>query len=262
MRYITRSEWGARPPKGRSTIRAQGVKVHYNGPGLNSLPADHNRCAPAVRGIQRYHMDSRGWWDLAYSHLCCPHGYVYEGRGVGTRTAANGTSVCNSNYEAVMGLIGEGQPAYDDLRRGIRDAVAHHQAHGTGTHVGVHSDCKATACPGEPLRAWVRAGLPAPGGEPPPPPPPPPDDWRERVMSKPVLRKSARGHEVRLLQTLLVAHGNRPGGWYGDPSEGPDGIFGDGVEMVLSAWQRRTGLLNNHELGFCGPRTWAWLVGV
>lgn len=92
--------------------------------------------------------------------------------------------------------------------------------------------------------------------------PPPADDWRERVMSKPTLRKGARGHEVRLLQTLLVAHGNRPGRWYGDPSEGPDGIFGDGVVTVLSAWQQRTGVLHKHELGFCGPGTWGWLVGV
>ena len=39
------------------------------------------QCKFFVKEIQKYHMDSYGWWDIAYNFLVGGDGLVYEGRG-------------------------------------------------------------------------------------------------------------------------------------------------------------------------------------
>ncbi len=69
-------------------------------------------------------------------------------------------------------------------------------------------------------------------------------------MAKPVLKQGAQGQEVRILQGLLVAHGN---------AIKVDGAFGPGTASALRGWQGRVQLAAD---GICGPVTWAKLVGV
>ena len=101
MRLVPRLAWRARPPRARRRIPGpvEGVAIHWEGPPLGSFP--HSLCAGKVRAIQRFHMDARGWDDIAYSAVVCPHGHVFEGRWIGIRTAANGTSYGNNRYYAV-----------------------------------------------------------------------------------------------------------------------------------------------------------------
>ena len=42
---------------------------------------DQENCMGLVRGIQNFHMDTRGWNDIGYSFLIGGDGNVYEGRG-------------------------------------------------------------------------------------------------------------------------------------------------------------------------------------
>jgi len=114
-------------------------------------------------------MDSRGWADIAYNFLVCPHGYTFEGRGWGRRSAANGTNDANAYYHAVCYLSGDGDP-FTDLAKGqfvaVRDAwVARYQKNAV---VMPHSAFVSTACPGDAIRSWIRSGLP--GGSTPPAP--------------------------------------------------------------------------------------------
>jgi hypothetical protein len=95
MRLVTRQQWGARPP--RSIVPLPGSAIdttvfHYSGADADEQ-ADHAKCAGRVRGIQRFHMDTRGWLDIAYSFLVCVHGYVFAARGYGVRTAATGRAL-------------------------------------------------------------------------------------------------------------------------------------------------------------------------
>lgn len=39
------------------------------------------QCIFQVRYIQTFHIESRGWWDIAYNFLVGGDGEVYEGRG-------------------------------------------------------------------------------------------------------------------------------------------------------------------------------------
>jgi len=189
--FHTRSDWGARVPVCSSTnIRPEGDTVHYGGPSPwtgtidRSSPAafqataDHNRCASILRAWQAYHMDTRGWCDLAYSSAVCPHGHRYEGRGPGLRTGAQGTNDGNLRSYATVYIGGEGDPFPDAAKLAFLDEGDRF----AGLRWG-HRDWHPTGCPGSPIYAWKTAGFPRPTVAPPPPKPTPQPD--EDIMPKP-----------------------------------------------------------------------------
>lgn len=157
--FVPRSEWGARPATGRAPINATfGTTIHWEGPQMGIHP--HSACASYVRGIQRFHMDTRGWTDIAYSAVVCPHGYVFEGRWVNRKTGANGTNVGNATAYAICYLGGQGDPFTPEARVAIYDATVHLRSHGgAGPGVNCHRDWKPTACPGDFICTWVKNGL-------------------------------------------------------------------------------------------------------
>jgi hypothetical protein len=173
--FHTRADWGARPPKSRTAIPdPEGDTVHYGGPSpwpdsvdrstaaRFMASADHGRCASIVRAYQDFHMDDRGWSDIAYNSLACPHGHRYEGRGPGIRSAAQGTTDGNNRSYATCYIGGEGDPVGDPTKFAFLDE-------GTPNRMlrlrWGHRDWKSTACPGARLYAWRQAGFPAPETE-------------------------------------------------------------------------------------------------
>ncbi|XP_041464804.1 peptidoglycan-recognition protein LB-like isoform X2 [Lytechinus variegatus] len=79
-RVVTREEWGARPEKDRLDMETPVPFVilhHTNMPECFTL----NDCCKMMRSIQDFHMDVRGWDDIAYSFLVGEDGLVYRGRG-------------------------------------------------------------------------------------------------------------------------------------------------------------------------------------
>jgi hypothetical protein len=161
MRLVPRTQWGAAPPRGRDPLpaaEARGVAVHYS--GMNSdEQAEHTNCAGRVRGMQRYHMETNGWLDIAYSHVFCRHGYVFVGRGFGTRTAANGTNAANDQFFAVC-FLGNDSEGRTDLTRAARTALGelireYQRRYPRALRVRPHSAFVATACPGQELRAYI-----------------------------------------------------------------------------------------------------------
>lgn len=165
MQLVTREAWDARPPRSQTRLdRAaqRGTAMHYSAADADEQ-ADHDRCASRVRGIQAFHMDGRGWADIAYSYLPCKHGYVFEGRGRGIRTAAQGTTAGNDAYHAVC-FLGDDTASRDDVtdpgREAIEAAVRWCNLWSGATEVRPHSDFHATACPGDDLRGWIAAGMP------------------------------------------------------------------------------------------------------
>lgn len=120
----------------------------------------HDRCAGKVRSIQAYHMDTKGWADIAYNWVVCPHGYVFEGRGWGKRSAANGANGCNSVYHAVCYLGGDGDPFTDQAKAGFNACRAEWaRIYGRSPEVVPHSACVSTACPGNVIRQWIASGM-------------------------------------------------------------------------------------------------------
>lgn len=160
-----------------SNINPGGLTVHYGGPSPwgaaadRSTPerfaatTDHERCPSIVRAWHAFHL-SKGWRGLAYSSAICAHGHRYQGRGVGRRTAANGTDAGNDRSYASCYIAGGDDPLTD----GAKLAFADEGARLAGLR-WAHRDWKPTACPGGPLWQWRQAGfpLPAPPAVPAPP---------------------------------------------------------------------------------------------
>lgn len=157
-RYVTRSEWGARVEKSHTALdHAEGVTCHWEGPTMGVFP--HTSCASKVRGIQAFHMDIRKWADIAYTGLVCPHGYVFEGRWAGKRTAAQGTNEGNAKSLAICYLSGAGDPWPEAARAGFAEVIFVLRAfNACGTKLWAHRDWHATQCPGDAITADVRDG--------------------------------------------------------------------------------------------------------
>lgn len=166
MKLVTRREWGARSPKGRTLINStRGVKVHYTGDYVDpDLLNHHSKCLAKVRQIQSYHMDKSNdpYVDIGYNALVCPHGYVIVGRGPNILPAANGPGL-NSGHYAVCGLVGSKgltKPP-DAMLNGIVDAIMWLRSEGkAGNEIKGHRDGYSTDCPGPYLYEWVRHGAP------------------------------------------------------------------------------------------------------
>jgi hypothetical protein len=159
MAVVKRAAWHARPASGvgnQISAHPLGVAVHYSEGNVGAQA--HGLCAPRVLAIQRFHMTARGYADIAYSLLVCQHGQVYEGRGTGKGSAANGTTKANLDYYAVCALIGSADKPTPQLLNGIGEAIAICRKAGAGQRVIGHRDLFATACPGDALYVLVNAG--------------------------------------------------------------------------------------------------------
>lgn len=228
---VTRAEWGARTPKYKTPFTPSfGTTVHWEGPGMPDFT--HAACASYVRGIQRFHMDSKGWADIAYTAVICPHGFVFQGRWVGNRTGANGTNVGNNTAYAVCYLGGEGDPFTADAKRAYVDLLAWlDKEGGAGPGRNCHRDWKATACPGTTICSWVKGGM---GGVTAARPNP-----TNLTPQQPVLRYGSRGADVKFWQKLLGLT--------------QDGIFGKVTQAKTIEFQRNMKLTPD---GIVGTKTW------
>lgn len=153
---ITREQWGAlaaRSAGNRYVLPLLGTAVHYNGPAMGLIGKPHTACVTAVQGIQRFHINGRGWTDIAYPYLICPHGHVFEGRRGGN--AANGATYANERYSAAMCLIGGDEKPTPEMLTGVKQVTDH-----IGGVVKPHRAFTSTSCPGEPLASWIAAGCP------------------------------------------------------------------------------------------------------
>lgn len=151
MEYVTRRESGLVAPTSISLIsRSLGIFDHWTAGSINQ----------SVREIQRFHMEGRGWTDIAYSWLVDVEGTIYEGRGWG-RAGAH-TAGYNSVSHAVCAIAGTDSDITEAMLDGMATVMHEHdRLYGEGFHLP-HRDARgaATACPGDRITAWVHGGFP------------------------------------------------------------------------------------------------------
>jgi hypothetical protein len=102
---------------------------------------------------------TKPWCDIAYNHVFCRHGYVFEGRGFGLRSAAQGTNDGNSHYFAVC-FLGNDNVRRDDVtdvgRRALSELILEYRRrYRHAQQVHPHSFFHPTSCPGDELRRYI-----------------------------------------------------------------------------------------------------------
>ena len=231
MEFIGRTGWGAAPPRGKpvpipTPVRA--LILHH------SVTPDHG--ADTVRSIQRFHMDTRGYADIAYTWLYSPtHRTFFIGRGPGVSGAHTRNHNRTAHGLCVLGNFEVSKPP----RHVIDDLADFARWHGTAwgpPRFTQHLDYSATLCPGRHLSAMVRDINLYAEAEMTPPSNPQPE-------LPPTIRLGDRGDDVKLLQQAVMPH---------------DGMFGPQTERELRAYQQANGLTVD---GICGPQTWRSILG-
>lgn len=214
----TRADWGAAARKYTPTYVAPADRTeffnHYDGGvtvGLAGKP--HSECLAMVKRIQAYHQNQKGWNDIGYNGLTCPHGRAIEGRGI-DYAGAHCTDHNRSGYGVQMMYGGSERPtdvSYARQRR-LYDALV---SRGRALAKKGHRDCMATACPGDIIYGWVKSGMPFPASQPAPPPTttPPTLRWMrasvidfQRILETGADGKWGPATDVRALAVRAVAN--------------------------------------------------------
>lgn len=145
VRIVSRHIWRARPPKSRHYIKTPTPELWWH-----HFASEHHG-HQGMRDIQAFHMDKRGWSDIAYSFCVDEDGTIYEGRGVGI--AGGHTANRNSISHAIC-LMGNFQTK--PVPRAALQSCAALAAHGieSGWWKGWTSGHRnapgaSTACPGD-----------------------------------------------------------------------------------------------------------------
>lgn len=163
MKIIGRSRWGSRHtnPEGHQGIRSiREIFIHWT----ESATGQQNyaqQCG-AMRGLQSFHMDGRGWSDLGYHYVVFqPYGKlrfarVFEGRELDRVPAAQANH--NTNTCAIAVVMKNGDPLKWQTKLALRRLVYYLRKNRIVGDVPVkpHSDVTATTCPGPKLTWWVR----------------------------------------------------------------------------------------------------------
>lgn len=188
--YVTRAEIGLLAPNGSHSLvpsQVKNVAFHYPGTPnpINAVgSAGLARVKSALRGWQAYHMDSRGWSDIAYCVAVDQVGRAYTLRGINIRSAANGGTQVNLEYGAILLVLGNSEAPSAAMEATSRAVVQDYRVrfsripnrptwHGAIRPGGTASD-PSTDCPGTRTIAAIKAGKFDAGST---PVTPPTQDW-------------------------------------------------------------------------------------
>ena len=157
MNVITRDMWGAKPNKTKFSKlgEVKGLVVHWS---AYPIAVGNQAEMDQVKKIQALHQNDRGWNDIAYNFLVGDTGQIYEGRGWGNRSAAQGgnsreeINFNNKHYVAVCWLGGI-NPADKPSAKAVESVKWLYEQ--VGGELRPHSSFKQTACPGDAWRQWI-----------------------------------------------------------------------------------------------------------
>lgn len=161
FKILPKFVWGGRPAKRTPVVHvpSQGVAIHWVGPALGYYSEASAKYK--VQAIQAYHMDSKGWSDIAYNFFVDRYGNVYEGRGWNVANGAQGGYYNNREYYAICYLGGIGEQFTEEAKAAINMLILMGWSKGAGRKVVGHKDLKATSCPGPDIYSWIYSGRPS-----------------------------------------------------------------------------------------------------
>lgn len=163
---LPRSTWTSTPRPVSKLVRldpsrVMGFAVHYPGnPGSNGTNPSLTYSCQLLEGERAFHVNGRGWTDIAYGGAIDQAGRVFDCRGAEWRSAANGDQDLNSSWGAVTVLIGNNEAptsaAIDAVRWWRENVWLPLYPH--ATRVVGHRDLYQTDCPGNAMYQIVHSG--------------------------------------------------------------------------------------------------------
>lgn len=167
--WLPRSAWDARPaeagPGPLLAYRVEGIADHW--PGMaKSIDATGDagfaRIASALRGWQNYHMDVRGWSDIAYQGAVDQVGRAWTLRGLNIQSGANGNLDVNQRFGALLLILGPGEQPSAAMTKTVREIHYQFKQMFSGSRIRPygHRDVRpsGTDCPGDPAYAAITSG--------------------------------------------------------------------------------------------------------
>ena len=157
IQAICKDAWGGREAAGAFTSHnIERMTVHHTAAVLDS-----NHKAPArVRQHQRFHIDDRGWPDLAYHFIVDANGHVYEGRPV-TAVGDTGTNYDPTGHFLVCAEGDFNQQSIPPIQvAAVVDLLAWGavQFGVDASTIRGHRDWASTSCPGEEFYPLISSG--------------------------------------------------------------------------------------------------------
>jgi hypothetical protein len=206
--YLPRSAWNARSPRsgpGNLTVsRVEGAVIHWPGTGTSTPIHTQAAVASALRGWQDYHMDGRGWSDIAYQVAVDQAGRAWTLRGLRTQSGANGDNDVNERYGAILLVLVDGEEPSPAMTATVREVITdfrHLYPHGTA--IKPHSAVRPepTDCPGPAARAAIARGAFDPDTAPTPDHPTEDDDMWTPEQADKIEKRYVLAHQLWLAQT-------------------------------------------------------------
>lgn len=156
------------------TAKRIGTAHHWPGDPIKHLPRSHAQHLASVASYRIYHKNN-GYCDLAYNDVVCPCGIIIPGRGLSKRSGANGTALLNTQYAALLWLLGKGEAG-----TAKQIAAAEAWCRKTGGVKKAHGEIRpgGTACPGPWVTSWVHGAVVVP------PPPQPKDEDMPTIIKR------------------------------------------------------------------------------
>lgn len=158
MRFVNRTALGWGPSGGAPARPTEGLVIHYDGSDQGLAARPHSMCLAYWRRTRAFHTGpEREWADIGYSFGACPHGYIFEGRGLDRVQAAQPGG--NSSWYSCTLMSGPGEDPTPEQVDAVRQLRAWLMSKGVGPAVRGHRDFYSTSCPGDRLYRLVRDGF-------------------------------------------------------------------------------------------------------
>lgn len=158
MKIVQRETFGWGRSSARAADPVKGLVIHYDGSNQGLAGRPHTSCIAYWKTTRAFHVGSaRGWLDIGYSFGACPHGSVFEGRGLDREQAAQPGG--NRDWYSVTLMSGPAEdptPAQVDAVRQLRIWL---MSKGVSGAVRGHRDFISTSCPGDRLYGLIKSGV-------------------------------------------------------------------------------------------------------
>ncbi|MEU6725453.1 N-acetylmuramoyl-L-alanine amidase [Nonomuraea wenchangensis] len=260
MRIVPRSEFGWGSSGAAYAKPTRGLVIHYDGSNQGLAGKPHSACITYWKNTRRFHTGpSRQWVDIGYSYGACPHGFVFEGRGL-LKTQAAQPSGNTTWYSCTLMSGPDEQPTPEQINA-VRELRAWLMGRGVAGAVKGHRDFYSTDCPGNRLYQMVKDGTfaqkPTDGVT------PAASSWTETLLNDlPLLRPGADNYDVKTARHLLRARGYLPETVYatvGLESWLDRTKYDDEFADLIKGFQK---LRKLDQDSIIGPKTWAALARV